>query len=191
MSTDARWNTRLTALNEILAELYPTTSASRRVVKQAELPAGFIKFNEAAIINWFNILELANARGRVDALVAVACAEFPRQERLTRLRRDADRDDAENHVARLPMRLTGPQQERLRTALLSAFASHAGLAEMVTVTLSTNLHEIVGVGGLSEQVFGLIDWAALQGRLDELVNGAQAMAPGNPELKAFAEEFGR
>ena len=115
MSTDVRWNNRLTDLNEILAELYPTISDSRRVVARAELPASFVKFHDAAIVNWFNILEAAKSRGRIDAIVQIAAREFPAHERLTRIVNDPGQDAARRESPRTSLKLTGPQQERLRT----------------------------------------------------------------------------
>jgi len=189
MSTDARWNDRLTDLNEILAELYPTISDSRRVVARAELPVSFVKFHDAAIVNWFNILEVARSRGRIDAIVQIAAREFPAQERLTRMVNDPRQDAAQGESRRTSVKLTGPQQERLHDAILAAFPTHAALTQMVGYKLSTNLQTIVGAGHLSQQVFQLIVWAELHGRLEELVAGARTTVPQNAELKSFAEDF--
>ncbi len=60
---------------------------------------------------------------------------------------------------------------------------------MVRHKLSTNLQAIVGTGNLSQQVFGLIEWAESHGRLDELVDGARTTVPQNADLKSFAEDF--
>ena len=189
MSPDADWNNRLTDLNEIFAELYPTIADSRRIVARAGLPASFVKFHDAAIVNWFNILEAAKSRGRVDALVQIAAGEFPAQERLARILNDPRQVTARGDTPTTSVKLTGAQQERLRDALLAAFPTEAALRQMVTHKLSTNLQAIVGTGNLTQQVFELIEWAKLHGRLDELVAGAHATVPQNADLKSFAEDF--
>jgi len=189
MSTDGRWSNRLTELNEILAELYPTISDSRRVVARADLPVSFVKFHDAAIVNWFNILEAAKSRGRIDAIVQIAAREFPAQERLTRIVNGPRQDAARGDSSRTSVKLTGDQQERLRDAILSAFPTDAALKQMVMHKLSTNLQAIVGTGNLSRQVFELIEWAEMHGRLDELVAGARTAVPQNADLKSLAEDF--
>ena len=60
---------------------------------------------------------------------------------------------------------------------------------MVRQKLNTNLQAIIGTGNLSLQVFELIEWAELHGRLDELVAGARTTVPQNADLKSFAEDF--
>lgn len=189
MSTDARWHNRLIDLNEILAELYPTISDSRRVVARADLPVSFVKFHDAAIVNWFNILEAAKSRGRIDAIVQIAAREFPAQERLTRIVSDPRREAAPGDSPKTSVKLTGAQQERLHDAILAAFPTPATLTQMVRQKLSTNLQAIVGTANLSRQVFELIEWAELHGRLDELVAGARTTVPQNADLKSFAEDF--
>jgi hypothetical protein len=77
MPSEQDWNDRLTALNALLAYLYPTEADSRRVVAYAGLRETSIKFDGAASINWYNILNEARKRGRVDDIVRVAKEEFP------------------------------------------------------------------------------------------------------------------
>ena len=56
-------------LREILANLYPTVDDARRVAADAGLRTVQIEFVNKAITTWFNILEHANARGKVDDVV--------------------------------------------------------------------------------------------------------------------------
>ncbi|HEX8452099.1 MAG TPA: trypsin-like peptidase domain-containing protein [Longimicrobium sp.] len=78
---------RAAFLNDLLADLYPTVEESRRVVVRAELRPAFIRFNAAAIINWFEIIEEAKRRSKMDDLVAVALADFPENPMLQALHR--------------------------------------------------------------------------------------------------------
>lgn len=73
------WNSILTSLRDVLADLYPTVDDSRRVVDVAGLKPAFITFDNKAINNWYNILSEADKRDRVDDIVAVASAEYPEQ----------------------------------------------------------------------------------------------------------------
>ena len=191
MATETGWTDRLKKLNEVLAELYPTIAESRRVVAGADLPLAFIKFNEAAIVNWFNILETARIRGRIDAIVAIAVAEFPDQVRLTRLAGDAAQDSELGGSGNRRARLTGAQKQRLVDAMLSAFHTQTNLTQMVAYHLQVNLSAIVGAGSLSKQIFELMVWAEAQGKLEELIKGARTAVPGNADLKTFAEDFER
>jgi hypothetical protein len=81
------WNQRLTNLNDILADLYPTIDDSRRIVRQTRLQPAFIAFNNAAILNWFHILEQADRHGQVDALIRAARKDYPDNEWLAAIER--------------------------------------------------------------------------------------------------------
>jgi hypothetical protein len=74
----------LTKLNTILANLYPTIADSRRVAVSAGLNPAMIEFDNKAINNWFNIIEYANAREKVDDIVKHALEENPDDESLKR-----------------------------------------------------------------------------------------------------------
>ena len=65
----------LTNLNAILPSLYPTQTDSRRIAAKAGLNTLAISFENHALNNWFNILEYANAHGKVDAVVKSALDE--------------------------------------------------------------------------------------------------------------------
>ena len=73
--------------------------------------------------------------------------------------------------------------KEIENALLDAFPSYSSLERMVKHQLNENLEAITGRGTLQDEVFNLVIWAQAQGRLWELVNGAQTENPGNPKLK--------
>jgi V8-like Glu-specific endopeptidase len=73
-------------LREILANLYPTVDDARRVASDAGLRTVQIEFVNKAITSWFNILEHANARGKVDDVVNRALEDNPEDETLQRAR---------------------------------------------------------------------------------------------------------
>ena len=85
-------------------------------------------------------------------------------------------------------KLPGATLRRLQEALLSAFPTRSALAQMVRVGLEANLEAIAAQENLSVAAFELIGWAEAQGRLEELIAAARRENPGNPPLRAFAEE---
>src|SRR5947207_1634139 len=88
-------------------------------------------------------------------------------------------------------KLPGPMVERLQEALLAAFPARSALAQVVRVGLEANLDAIASQENLSVAVFELIRWAEAQGGLGELIAAAQGANPGNAELRAFAEDWGK
>lgn len=70
-----RWN----SLSEALAALYPDREESRRVAREAGLNAMHIAFSDTAITNWSNILEEAEKRDKVQAIVDIASREYPQR----------------------------------------------------------------------------------------------------------------
>jgi hypothetical protein len=72
----------LIRLRELLARLYPTERDARRVAGDAGLNAALIAFDAKAINTWFAILEEARHQGKVEAVVAVALADYPDEEAL-------------------------------------------------------------------------------------------------------------
>ena len=89
------------------------------------------------------------------------------------------------------MKLTGPQQARLRMALVAAFPELKDLKLLVKDQLDVNLPTIVGIGAdMTTIVFDLISWAVRYGRLGELIAGARAENPRNPDLLEFLETMG-
>lgn len=81
-SGEARERDRFRALRAVLAELYPTVLDQRRVVTEAGLRPAAITFDAKAENSWFEILAHASHQCAVDAVVAVARREFPRDVRL-------------------------------------------------------------------------------------------------------------
>jgi S1-C subfamily serine protease len=71
-------------LRTILASLYPTIPESRALIVDVGLEPGIIEFSARAFMNWFNILENAKHRNKIDALIARALSDFPDNEDLQR-----------------------------------------------------------------------------------------------------------
>jgi hypothetical protein len=71
------WNSTLTLLRDVLADLYFTARDARRVVEQAGLDPKYIDFSGEAITFWHDILRDAERRRRVPAIVAVARQDYP------------------------------------------------------------------------------------------------------------------
>jgi hypothetical protein len=86
------------------------------------------------------------------------------------------------------MSLTGSQIEQLQTALLHAF-DEPSLTQMVRIRLGEDIRAVAGGANLSDLVFSLITWAERTGRTSELIAGASASNPQNPELKLFAAQY--
>jgi V8-like Glu-specific endopeptidase len=74
------WNRTLSNLRDVLAGLYPTVQDSHRIVSESGLNPAFIAFDSKAINNWFNILEEAQKRGKVQSIVKAAYDEYPENE---------------------------------------------------------------------------------------------------------------
>jgi V8-like Glu-specific endopeptidase len=72
----------LIPLRTILANLYPTVSDARLVVKDARLDQTRIEFSNKGITTWNSILEYANQREKVDDVIKRALDEFPENEQL-------------------------------------------------------------------------------------------------------------
>jgi V8-like Glu-specific endopeptidase len=81
----SNWNQQLTALNKILASLYPQKDQSIRIVDMAALPQGNIAFKDAALDNWYNIIKEANKHNKVNLIVQIASDEYPSNEELKKL----------------------------------------------------------------------------------------------------------
>lgn len=71
------WNETLTALNYVLAGLYPIPGDSHRIVQEAGIPPQFVAFKAKAIDTWYEILRAANNRGKVIEVVRAALKEHP------------------------------------------------------------------------------------------------------------------
>ena len=78
------WNPILNDLRDVLAALYPTEQDARQLAATAGLDRPeLIEFSATAINNWTNILTYASNNEQVDAVIQAACAQFPRNSRLT------------------------------------------------------------------------------------------------------------
>lgn len=73
------WNSGLSQLRDLLAELCPTEKASRQIVTFAGLDDSQIPFDPSASLNWFQILSYADRHDRVGALVEEACKAAPKR----------------------------------------------------------------------------------------------------------------
>ena len=72
------WNNNLTALNYVLAGLYPFPDDSYRLIDEAGIPRSFIAFQKRAIDNWYQILlEASKREGKVSSLVEAALKDYP------------------------------------------------------------------------------------------------------------------
>ncbi|MGB7441828.1 MAG: effector-associated domain EAD1-containing protein [Coleofasciculaceae cyanobacterium] len=88
------------------------------------------------------------------------------------------------------MKLTGQQYQLLTRILLDAFLSQARLAQMVRFRLDKNLNAIALGDDLQEIIFKLIGTAEAEGWTAQLITAARESNPGNPDLFAFAQQFG-
>jgi hypothetical protein len=73
-------------LRTILAGLYPGDRDARRVARDAGLDPAMIAFEQKAINTWFEILEYANGRRKVEEVLRIALEEFPGNEALEQSR---------------------------------------------------------------------------------------------------------
>jgi hypothetical protein len=86
-----------------------------------------------------------------------------------------------------PRQFSGPELKQLHTALLSGFPTVDDLKQMVRFELDERLEQIAGGQDLFDIVFNLIQWAEARGRLEQLIQAAQAWNAGNPQLQEFVQ----
>ena len=82
--------------------------------------------------------------------------------------------------------LSGEDLQDLHGALLEAFPTLDGLAQLLTFRLGANLQAIAGASNLSDATFKVITWAEATGRTRALITGARDENPGNERLSATA-----
>ena len=70
------------ALREVLASLYSSASASRRVTDDAAVPQAHILFEAPAVDRWYQILKEAERHGRLGAIAQIASKDYPTEPRL-------------------------------------------------------------------------------------------------------------
>lgn len=78
------------------------------------------------------------------------------------------------------------QRKQFCAALANAFADYDDLNVMTRFELDTRLSSITRAGPLDEIILDLVEWAQMNGRLDDLVKGALTQRPGNPWLREVA-----
>jgi hypothetical protein len=80
--------------------------------------------------------------------------------------------------------LVGYERRQLVEALLAAF-DEDGLEQVARFRLDMDLAEVAGGDNLRDVAFNLVEWAAREGHMAELVAGAMAENPGSPDLRRF------
>ena len=80
--------TTLSALRDILADLYPTEAKARRIVFDAKLNEHQIEFGDSANIFWHAIVEEARKSHKVQNLLDIARKEYPDNESLRKVEND-------------------------------------------------------------------------------------------------------
>jgi hypothetical protein len=88
------------------------------------------------------------------------------------------------------VKLDSRQLTQLHQALLHSF-DRAALRMMVRLQLNEDLDAVAGDDDLTTMVFDLITWAERTNRVGDLVNGALAANPANPELQQLAADYER
>jgi ribosomal protein S16 len=79
--------------------------------------------------------------------------------------------------------LTGKQIKQIHDALLDGYNPDS-LRRLVRLHLDENLHNIAGGATFTDVVFTLLEWAERHGRVQELVQAAQAENPNNVALQS-------
>jgi len=81
------WDKNLINLKYVLADLYFLKEDSIPVVLRAGLPPAQIRFQDKAVNNWSEILDQADKRGKVTAIIDEALRDFPNDPNLLSARR--------------------------------------------------------------------------------------------------------
>lgn len=71
------WNENLTKLNYLLADLYPITSESYKIVDYANLKKTHISFKDRSIDNWYAILSEADKNNQVLDVINAVRQDYP------------------------------------------------------------------------------------------------------------------
>ncbi len=85
-------------------------------------------------------------------------------------------------------KLTGPELKVLAEALLSAFPTREALAQLLRFELDKRLDDIAAGTNLRATVFELLTTAEAEGWVLQLFEAALLQVPGNPELRAIADQ---
>lgn len=86
--------------------------------------------------------------------------------------------------------LTGAQHAQLVETLMAAFPDVSSLRQMLRFQLDASLDAIAIGSDLKDIVFNVIKDAEAKGRTQDLVIAARKENPGNPLLRAFAQQVG-
>ena len=89
----------------------------------------------------------------------------------------------------MTMKLDGPQAKQFAAALLSGFPRRPELEQLLYFELDVGLDMITSNGGLLSQIIEVLAWAESHGRLQDLVRGAVARRPQNPDVVQLAADF--
>lgn len=87
------------------------------------------------------------------------------------------------------MHLTGKQVQQICDALLDGYSTKDELRMLVRVKLNQNLETIVGGDNMRVIVFNLVAWAEQTDRVDDLIQGACDLNPGNTALHQLGQEW--
>lgn len=87
------------------------------------------------------------------------------------------------------MELSGSQEEQFSDALRSAF-NQATLQQMLRFKLDKSLEEFATTPDFRQTVFLLIENSRMEGWTEALIDAALQSRPGNPHLRAFADQLG-
>jgi V8-like Glu-specific endopeptidase len=74
------WSQRLTNLCDVLADLYPFREDALRIVVEVGLRPAQIRFDTSSVNTWFSVLTNALQNDSVNAVIAVARKDHPKQE---------------------------------------------------------------------------------------------------------------
>jgi V8-like Glu-specific endopeptidase len=124
----------LVNLGDALADVYPTREDSYRVVGGAGLSRGRIRFSDAAVINWFNILDYAKNQGQVLDVIDFALRENPKNEFLRLAKERGSIPAIKGIDIRTNVRWQGPDASGLRELLT---ASESTLVDVSFLEIGT------------------------------------------------------
>ena len=83
------WDTNLTNLRDVLADVYWDRNMARAKAKEAGLNPNLITISDNPIVTWFNILDHARVRGKVAEVIDVALKDYPDNAFLTAAKANA------------------------------------------------------------------------------------------------------
>lgn len=191
----------LVIVRDLLTRLYPAPAVARRVLWDARLETAGYSFAEPASAMWTGIVDQLAAAGDLEAVLAVARREYPKNPSLRAL--DAARaptsSAAGGDLESTPRgtwrvrtegavdfrKLTGRQWAALQYALVEAFPSFAELAALVRHHLGQNINTIAGSQNINSATYDLIQWSQARGWTERLYRAALAAQPDNPALAEF------